>query len=281
MANNQSISSKYFTFIESCHAWFKWWVFFLFYENGRNYIKKKHQEKPVAILANGPSLNKLDLLSVSNQDCCMVNYAPLSDLFFLVRPCYHVMVDDSFFIKSQEKLKSLLMQVSWEMTVFIPYRFWKDALGQYGGNPHLTFVPVHCTGLPDSFSFKKMAWRLFRKGKSLPIPQNVLIVAIYCMINSGYQSINIYGADHTWIQKIIVNEDNQVCKVDDHFYDGKSINEYIPLMLDSGSPSHLSHELRFQANAFAAYEMLQEYAVFEGVSIRNLTKGSFIDAFPR
>lgn len=278
---SKSISQKYFTFVESCHAWFKWWVFYLLHENRRNYIPREERTRPVSILANGPSLKNFDKSVAERSDCCTVNFAPLSDLFFQVMPKYHVMIDDSFFLKENLVLKDKLNAVSWQMTIFVPFRCWKQALSLYGDNTNISFIPVHSTGISDSFSFKKTAWRLFRKGKAMPVPQNVLVCAIFCMINSGYRHIDLYGADHNWIYQMVVDENNRLMLKYEHFYDQKPVTELTPFLLGDGTPSTLSQELRFQAKAFAAYEMLQEYALAEGVEIRNCTKGSLIDAFPR
>ena len=210
----------------------------------------------------------------------MVNFAPLSEMFFSFRPAYHVLVDDAFFVAEQDELAGRMQQIDWDLHLFIPYRNRKVARQRYGTNPHIHLVPIHFTGLPDTFTFKKLAFRLFKKGRALPIGQNVMVAALYCMMNSGYERISLYGADHSWISQIAVDEHNRVCMVQNHFYDKQ--HEMKPLVNADGSIPTLSQELRSQAKAFGAYEMLRGYADYLGnVAIRNKTPGSFIDAFPR
>ena len=171
--------------------------------------------------------------------------------------------------------------IDWDMTLFFPYRNRKIARSRYGVNPHIRLIPIHFTGIPDTFSFKKTAYCLFKKGWALPIGQNVLVASIYCMINSGYNMIHLYGADHTWISQMTVDDQNRLCMVNDHFYDRRQA-EMKQLVNADGSIPTISQELRSEAKAFGAYEMLQGYAEYFGnVTIRNLTPGSFIDAFPR
>jgi len=277
----KKISHIVFPFIESCYALMKWFLFFLVNENWKNYIQFRSQERRMIILANGPSLKEWSLSSADEADYCMVNNSPLSALFFKVRPKYHVMIDPNFFQKEQTDLIERLKLVSWDMTLFVPYMDRKQALRQYEINSYIRVVPIHCTGLPDTFTFHKLAFRLFRKGRTMPFPQNVLVAAVYCMINSGYKQIELYGADHSWISQTVVDEQNRLCRKDVHYYDIGTKVEYVPMPDINGERDNICQELRAQANTFGAYQMLQRYALSLGVTIINKTKGSFIDAFPR
>ena len=275
-----AVSRTFFNFCESSLALFKWAVFFVAHENLVNYLERRNHSCPAAILGNGPSLNDFRKEPGQEADYCMMNFAPLSEMFFTIRPVYHVLVDDAFFVSEQDELARRMQQVDWDMALFFPYRYRKIARQRYGTNPHIRLVPIHFTGLPDTFTFKKMAFRLFKKGRALPIGQNVLVAAIYCMIGSGYSQIHLYGADHTWISQMAVDDQNRVCMVSAHYYDQKP--EMKQIVNADGSVPTLCEELRSQAKAFGAYEMLQEYAEYLGnVTIRNRTPGSFIDAFPR
>ena len=276
-----SISRSFFDFCESSLELFKWAVFSVVHENPVNYIKREDRTRPVAILGNGPSLKEFRPEPGRDSDYCMVNFAPLSELFFSVKPAYHVLVDDAFFVAEQDELVGRMQQIDWDLRLFIPYKYRKIAQQRYGSNPHIHLVPIHLTGLPDTFAFKQTAYRLFKRGRALPIAENVMIAAIYCMMNSGYRQIELYGADHTWISQMMVDDQNRVCMVKDHYYDAHQV-ELKPLVNADGSIPTLSQELRCQAKAFGAYEMLQGYADYLGdVVIRNRTAGSYIDAFPR
>lgn len=268
-------------FAESVYMLGDWLVPFLRHENTVNYIRKVERPRRMSILANGPSLKSVDLSRLEGSDFCTVNFSPLSDLFFTVRPCCHVLIDTKFFTVPQDALIERMNAVDWDLDLFVPYRDRKPAEERYGKNPHVKVVPVHCVGIPDTIAWKKTAYRLFRKGWAMPIPQNVLVAAIYCMVNAGYRQIELFGADHTWISQMAVDDRNRLFLKDEHFYDKQAVSGR-PILCEDGSPSTLSFELRLQANAFGAYEMLQGYAGYLGdVSIINRTQGSFIDAFPR
>jgi hypothetical protein len=276
-----SISRTIFPFIESSYELIKWFSFFLKNENFKNYIDKKEQQKELAILGNGPSMKQFKLDEVSGMDCCMVNFSPLSDLFFQVRPRHYVIVDDAFFTGGQKNLPECISKVDWNMSMYVPYKYRRQAVSIYGGNKSIDIIFVHTAGLPDEFAFKRLEYKLFAKGRAVPVLQNVMAASIFCMINAGYTGIHLYGADHSWITQLIVDEQSRLCLRNEHYYDS-SEPSFEPLLLPDGTVSSISHELREQAKAFGAYEVLQGYADFLGnVSITNKTKGSYIDAFKK
>ena len=128
---------------------------------------------------------------------------------------------------------------------------------------------------------KKLEYFLYKKGISAPGSQNVLITSIYAMINMGYSKIFLYGADHSWTSQMIVNQSNQVCLSDHHFYDilPSALN---PWLKADGSPYKMHEILDDLRRAFYSYHELNSYALYIGaVTIINMTKMSFIDAFEK
>ncbi len=265
-------------FMESMYHYGCWLIPFLRYENRTNYIPKESQQRSVTILANGPSLKTFVPLT-TDTDYCTVNHSPLDALFFEVKPKYHVLVDGGFFHGDESALVAKLNEVTWDMKLLVPYRDREVAQKVYCSNPHITMVPIHFVGLHDQFHNRKKAFRLFIKGWALPSPQNVSVAAVYCMINAGYRTINLYGTDHSWISNMAVDDNNIVCRKDVHYYD-KTVIDYTPIIID-GSYTTMCQELRSQADTFGAHQFLQEYAESMGVRIVNYTEGSFIDAYPR
>ena len=267
--------------IASSYDWLRWLAASLFRENHVNYIRKEERHCGVSILANGPSLKSFDPASCRSTDFCMVNSAPESELFFIVKPRYHVMVDSLYFQKPQEKLREAFRMVSWDIDLFVPFAFRENAKKMFGVNTHIRCIPVHCIGLPDSYAFRNNAYRLFKKGLAMPEVQNVLIASIVCMINAGYHIIDVYGADHTWPNDLSVTDSNVVCLLDSHFYD-EGQPPMSKCLRPDGTPFSMAEFLRALANTFAAYHFLQGYAEYLGdVTITNCTRGSLIDAFPR
>jgi hypothetical protein len=113
-----------------------------------------------------------------------------------------------------------------------------------------------------------------------PPMKNVLIASIYLSINIGFKQINLLGSDHSWTSALIVNEMNQVCLADSHFYDKQSVKQK-PLRHIYGSEYKMHEILRDFALMFEGYHVLNQYANYLGCRVYNKCQNSFIDAFER
>lgn len=253
----------------------------------KNYIAKVPDVKPVMVVANGPGF---DIHEIPNGErdgyvFCFMNNSPLSPIFWEIKPEYYIQADPLFFQETvtleanSMTIEKLKREVSWDVTFFVPYRHYERTKVIYSSNPRLHITPFH------DLSFSVHANRedrnlMYRLGLDAPIVQNVLVGAIYCMINSGYKHIELYGANHSWTTQLVVNDNNEVCLKDEHFFDKKEV-EFKPWHKVSG-PVYKMHEiLRDLAQMFDSYWILKDYADSEGVKIINKTEGSFIDAFDR
>ena len=95
-----------------------------------------------------------------------------------------------------------------------------------------------------------------------------------------YQIIELYGVEHSWIHHLSVNESNEVCLENPHFFDRKqSVKRTWEELFKKDEKLH--QILRMYADMFEAYHELDEFAQQHHVEIINRTKGSFIDAFKR
>ncbi len=255
--------------------------------NNRNIgIKRIEQKRPVAILGNGASLNDTIKNGLSTEiDYCLVNFSPLSDLFFIIKPKYYVLADGAFFrpqrkdhVEKVSQLSLVLRKVDWKLQIFVPVIFLKEAREKFGRNDHIFIAAFNKNEINDSFSFKRIEYTLFKKGLATPILMNVGVASIYCLINSGYRCINLYGMEHSWIKLLSVDKDNYVCMKDVHYYDNDKNHD--TKMYIGNRPERFHEQLRFQATTFASYWELKGYADYLGnVEIINKTKDSFIDAF--
>jgi hypothetical protein len=121
---------------------------------------------------------------------------------------------------------------------------------------------------------------VLNKRLGMPRPHNVLIPSLMIGIWTGYKSINIYGADHSWLPMIKVLENNVPVLSQNHFYD-KNIQEHKP-MTKKGVGKRKLHEILHKFYlSFKAYHMIDKMAKKQEIKIVNLTKDSFIDAFDR
>ncbi|NJL74615.1 MAG: hypothetical protein HC892_05805 [Saprospiraceae bacterium] len=114
----------------------------------------------------------------------------------------------------------------------------------------------------------------------MPRPHNVLIPSLMLAINIGFKEIFVVGADHSWLEELTVNENNEALLHQKHFYDEESSKpEY---MYRQGKRPRKLHEIleKFMLS-FRAYFDIREYSESKEVQIWNATPKSYIDAFER
>lgn len=261
----------------------RWSIRAVLQEDFVNHIPRETRDKPLRVLGNGPSLKgTLERLTDPAYDYFMVNDAPLSASFFDIRPCYLALADEFYFTPEAHEMAKACSRIDWDLTLFIPYQYRRTATDLYGQNPHVRICPWHNNSLEEAFVFRRTAFRLFKRGLSCPVTQNIMIGAIYCGINSGYHEIQLFGAEHSWLQDLVINDKNEVCLINRHYYDHGE-PELIPwTKVDDVTIWRLPDLLHTLAKAFESYHQLQAYADWLGdVHIYNYTPGSMIDAFPR
>ena len=242
--------------------------------------------KTVKILANGPSLkDDLDNL-IETDSVSVLNFFGLNDLFWTIKPNHYVLADPVFFeidhpVENVVKLYDAIEKIDWKMTFYVPLRYYSAFRNKVKENPHIDIKTFYRFPLGSVNTFKRIDFFLYRKGLNAPIAQNVLIPSIFLMINEGFEKIYLYGADHSWLSQMVVDEKNRVCLVDKHFYD-KSVPTMKPWLTVTGAPFKLHELMKIFHTVFATYQMLGDYAKSLGkVRIINMTKHSFIDAFER
>lgn len=240
-------------------------------------------KKPLIILANGPSLRKTlaeHSENLQNATTMCVNFMANAPEFTAIRPDYYVLADPHFFTGTQhENVVSLWRNIShadWPMTLFVPTSRLKITQTLLGPKTNVKIATFNCVGI-DAFAWlEDMA---FSSGRAMPRPRNVLIPSIMLGIQSGYEEIYLTGADHSWLETIRVDENNNVISVQPHFYKdseaekSRSVTEY--------KGYHLHDILKSFYIAFNSYHQIARFAQKKGVKIYNSTEGSYIDAFPR
>lgn len=239
---------------------------------------------PLIIMGNGPSLNDTirdHARLLSSRPTLAVNFAACAPVFLSLRPKYYVLADPFFFSETDSDNLKLLRnrlchEVDWDMTLFVPCSQRKCALNIIGENPHIkiaTFNPIGVEG------FQWLENIAFTNGWGMPRPRNVLIPSIMIGINLGYKNIHIVGADHSWMQTLSVNDQNQVVSIQPHFYkDGEQEKTRISTEYHQYPLHRIIHSFYV---AFRAYHSIKRYADTKGINIFNSTPSSFIDAFPR
>ena len=273
--------------IQSIFHFCIWIIKLIIRKNFRNYIKKDCHTENVYILGNGPSLNlALEKINdATNTKICVVNFAILSPLFKKIKPHYYVVADPLFFnrpINDKRIIQTIqeLNKVDWNLTMFIPYTYYKKYKLEITSS-YIHIIPFNTNAFHENMTFKNLKYYIYKKGLACPRVQNVIIACIYCMINSGYKNIYLYGVEHSWTEQLLVNDNNQVCLKDIHFYDKDEV-KITPWMKGPNEAFKMHEILRTLSYMFIGYHDLQDYANYLGdVNIVNKTKKSFIDAFKK
>ncbi len=254
-------------------------------KSGRPTAKESSRSGEIVVMGNGPSLR--DVISeqrdvLMSVDRMAVNFAANAPEFSDLRPQYYILADPHFFtgMEADENVRTLwdnLGKVDWKMTLWLPLRFRREALrvvSRLGKNVRLKWynlTPSEGGGAVTRF--------LIDAGLVMPRPRNVLIPAIMCAIREGYKEIVLVGADHSWLQSLWVDDANRVVSVQPHFY--KDNKKELDRVAETYKGYHLHDILGSMTVAFRSYFDIERYARRRGISIRNATPGSFIDAFDR
>lgn len=236
----------------------------------------------IIIMGNGPSLNgtieaNSDILR--KLPTMAVNFAANAPVFREIKPRFYVLADPYFFSNAEDsnlkRLWSELESIDWPCTLYVPASMRKKACKAIRSQT----VSVEGFNAVGADGFEGLNHFLFRHGLAMPRPRNVLIPSIMLAIHAGFRTIDIVGADHSWMKTLSVAEDNEVVSIQEHFYSDNAEEK-----------ARVRHEYRgynlYQivesfAVAFKSYIDIRAYADKRGVKIYNCTPGSFIDAFPR
>ena len=249
-----------------------------FKRNLQEAIYKKHDH--CYIITNGSSFKKVieeEKEIFDGQDVFTVNLFYESPFFYVIKPSNHIIADSGFWnpsnedriISIQKRFKEILLTVTWEMKLFVPYEGLLILKKNIESNKQITLVPYNHTPVKG---YNSISHFLYRKNLGMPRPTNVLNAAIFLALNIGYKELYIYGADHSWMKDLFVDEDNNICCYENHFYDAT----IKPYKMPKGS---LAEGLKGIVEAFESYRILNVYAKSLGSRIINKTKGSYIDVF--
>lgn len=275
-----------FSWIETIGGLIKW-IIIQTLKNTWTYsgIRKLEGNKSIRIIANSPSLNE-ELKQIDmgvETDYCMLNNSMLTSVFFQLKPARFVLADPLFFNRLMEGENNPRVEAfrkcDWPVQLYVP----KNAVSMARDRlRECKMISIHTlpSPLPKSVSSVSIRNFLYRRGMACPPIQNVVVGAIYSAIMSGYKNIELYGVGHTWTTQLAVNEFNQVCLSDVHFYDLNAPMK--PWITVEGKPYKMHEVLRDLAQMFDSYWELRYFIDTLGdVRISNHTRGSFVDAFER
>jgi hypothetical protein len=248
----------------------------------------------IHILGNGPSLkDTLEHHKVkffASKICMCVNDIAITDLYEEIKPKYYLLLDPAYWeddvheslVELREKLYSAInSKTSWNVDLILPV----TASGAYDWTSRFTnnkYIKIHFFHTIPATGFKTVKFNYYKYNLGMPAAQNVLVAAIFLSINIGYKSIFLHGADHSWHEDLVVNDDNIVCIKYRHCYDEAEV-ELTPFLKGDkiGSTWKMGELFMALGRVFNGYQEIAEYASYRNVKIYNASKVSCIDTFTR
>lgn len=246
----------------------------------------------IYVLGNGPSIHNDILIqsdSLKTKDVCVVNEFALTKYYMEIEPSMYVFADPAYFRergqlrddiadKRDKLFQAIIEKTTWKLQILIPYFSQQDKsfLEPFSKNDNVQIVRYSILPL---YGKEKMLNFFYKKNWGMPLAQNVLISALYLCIGAGYKEINIFGADHTWTEDIFVNEKNQLCFKDKHFYNSDVDME--PLLDTYGNMYRVHQFLEDISLMFKSYIEIERFAQYMLCDIYNCSSISFIDSFRR
>ncbi|PFA66938.1 hypothetical protein CN378_12575 [Bacillus sp. AFS015802] len=242
--------------------------------------KDKFKGKRCFILGNGPSLNKqgnLELLE--NEIVFSVNQFYRSDLFKLVKPNFHLMVDPLFFslnekdstdydtLKRMQELKN-----NNNLVCIFPYTA-KDFVENYKINNENTLYIHSRYRMHDNYK------KSIRMDRSLPLIQNVVHGAIYCAIYMGFTEIYLMGVDMTNILTSYIKEETELNIEKEHVYTYTENEKKRMLRVRNSNDNETM--LKLHGIIFSVFRNIYEYCDQRNIKIYNATISGGLDNIPR
>lgn len=233
------------------------------------------------VLGNGPSLKKVlenEEIKVGDADMFCVNMFCSSDYFKKLKPNFYLLCDGEYFNPSIERTRNQVKElissfnaVDWELYIVIPSYINNNCqLITSINNPRVRFLRINCTEV-DGFKFFRHFF--YKQQIGMPRCQTVINFALMFGINMGFETVLLYGADHSWTKDMWVGDDNKLYTGDPHIYKNKT--ELITLNHD------IAAECLDLWRVFETHKKIREFADSMKVNIVNKTIGSFIDAYNR
>lgn len=253
-------------------------------------VIRKHDD--LQLLSNGPSLksylnNDLRKDDIQQNDFLVVNDFVKCPEFKIIKPNICVWSDPMFFeptiFEERAKLAINMMaeNTQWPLTLFVEQNRLKSTfLDPLRENENISLRSFH------SFPYKGFeVFRHFFEKRGLASGQygNVSINAVYIALMLGYKNIYLHGVDYTFFSGLCVNDKNELCFLNEHFFDSKPA-ELKPIMCQYKGFEGVykaSYYISEMASRFKGHDIMASLAQSMNVNIYNCVKESLIDSYPR
>ena len=251
---------------------------------------KGHIEGRMAVIATGPSL-KEDMPYIlednyrTTTDFLMLNFSAFDSMFFELKPKHYCLADPMYFHSSWRDdevfhfFDILNTKVDWDMTIYVPSlnrKMFVDFAKLT--NPHLEVLGINTF---EYKGFECLRHWFYKKGLASPPPQTVTNMAVFVGIQRGYQEMDLFGVDHTFLSALRINENNQLCQIYSHSYDEGEPEYKVIYRTDTNEVWRCGEYIVACGNMFISHDKLEKYAKSIDCHIVNHTKCSMIDSYER
>lgn len=248
----------------------------------------------MVIFANGPSLmediDKLNkVCSDKFPDNCSIfamNNFACHEAYQIYKPKYYVLSDHVFLKntphaeRGKKVLNDIAHNTTWPIDLFLPY--WAKNSDFYSilkNNKLITIHYFHSTYHIEIGSYRRF---IFKNGLGNGEYGSVVLNAEYISMMLDYKNIYLCGVDHTFFNGLYVNEKNQLCMLEEYFYEKKEIILYNHYTDEKNLQPYSVYEyLKSKTSIFYGHEVMEDFANFCNTKIINVTSKSMIDSYER
>lgn len=232
------------------------------------------------ILGTGPSLRmETRLTELKNYPVFTVNQFYRSELFDLVTPDYHVMVDPLFFNldpNKPEEVDTLNRIIGVAERKNVKLVFPIDAIGYI--DRYIGHVD-ECIFVKGRYRLHNNYDREIRIDKYIPANRNVVQTALEVAIAIGYKTIVILGCDMTgFLDNYIKRSPTKETETFSHVY------EYTEAEIKRMQKVHSMYSNEYMLEGFYQmfrdYRILNEYCIRRNIRVLNASQETALDMFP-
>jgi hypothetical protein len=242
------------------------------------------------VIGNGPSLKKdiEKILQIKNVDFFCVNHMAESEYFKVLKPNKYALLDAYFWapdaheaLKNKREILFNMLNdiVAWEITIYIPKKANLEFIKQNIQNTNIRIIQlqvIHISPIDN-----KNIPSILLRGIYAPPACNVIIYAMYISVMAGYKYIELYGADLSFTEDVIVDQQtNQLLIEYKHFY---AESTFEPLMQNPQRVIPFTMESLYKDTylTFYAHNIINKMALINGTKVINKSNYSLIDAYER